>query len=223
MDVAFNNAGVEQLSTPAAELTESEWDRVLDTNLRGVFLSMKHQIPLMLEQGGGAIVNTSSGAGVKGFPGGAAHGASKFGVIGLTKTVVTGAWASVAPSPYIGLSQGTIRPHPARRPPAPDGATSCDLEASGRMRAVGWHACVRGQEVLPGPRPTARFGLAQATVPHVRVAPSHAAAPGAIPRSVRRTSSCPCSFRVTRTGVLISSKVGTDDGFVTKPTTHGAC
>ena len=46
---------------------------------------MKHEIPLMLEHGGGAIVNTSSGAGVKGFAGGAAYGASKFGVIGLTK------------------------------------------------------------------------------------------------------------------------------------------
>ncbi|MGH9229612.1 MAG: SDR family oxidoreductase [Acidimicrobiales bacterium] len=57
-----------------------------DTNLRGVFLCMKHEIPLMLEHGGGgAIVNTSSGAGVKGFAGGAAYGASKFGVIGLTK------------------------------------------------------------------------------------------------------------------------------------------
>jgi NAD(P)-dependent dehydrogenase (short-subunit alcohol dehydrogenase family) len=46
---------------------------------------MKHEIPLMLDHGGGAIINTSSGAGVKGFPGGAAYGASKFGVIGLTK------------------------------------------------------------------------------------------------------------------------------------------
>lgn len=46
---------------------------------------MKHEIPLMLDHGGGAIVNTSSGAGVKGFPGGAAYGASKFGVFGLTK------------------------------------------------------------------------------------------------------------------------------------------
>jgi len=85
IDIAFNNAGVEQPSTPAADITEADWDRVLDTNLRGVFLCMKHEIPLMLDHGGGAIVNTSSGAGVKGFPGGAAYGASKFGVIGLTK------------------------------------------------------------------------------------------------------------------------------------------
>jgi len=85
LDVAFNNAGVEQETKAAAEIAEEEWDRVLDTDLRGVFLCMKHQIPLMLEQGGGAIVNTSSGAGVKGFGGGAAYVAAKHGVVGLTR------------------------------------------------------------------------------------------------------------------------------------------
>ena len=85
LDVAFNNAGVEQKSSVMAELEEEEWDRVVDTDLRGVFLCMKHQIPLMLEQGDGVIVNTSSGAGVKGFQGGAAYVAAKQGVIGLTK------------------------------------------------------------------------------------------------------------------------------------------
>ena len=85
LDAAFNNAGVEQEQAAAGELAEEEWDRVVDTNLRGVFLCMKHQIPLMLEQGGGTIVNTSSGAGVKGFPMGAAYVAAKHGVIGLTK------------------------------------------------------------------------------------------------------------------------------------------
>jgi len=85
LDIAFNNAGVELRPTPIAEITEADFDRVVTTNLRGVFLCMKHEIPLMLKQGGGAIVNTSSGAGVTGFAGGAAYGASKFGVIGLTK------------------------------------------------------------------------------------------------------------------------------------------
>src|SRR5918993_1265715 len=85
LDVAFNNAGVEQEEAATGEIAEEEWDRVVDTNLRGVFLCMKHEIPLMLERGGGAIMNTSSGAGVRGFLGGAAYGASKFGVIGLTK------------------------------------------------------------------------------------------------------------------------------------------
>jgi NAD(P)-dependent dehydrogenase (short-subunit alcohol dehydrogenase family) len=85
LDVAFNNAGVEQEEAATAELAEEVWDRVIDIDLRGVFLCMKHEIPLMLEQGGGAIVNTSSGAGVKGFPMGAAYVAAKHGVIGLTR------------------------------------------------------------------------------------------------------------------------------------------
>ena len=86
LDVAFNNAGVEQEETATAELAEEVWDRVIDIDLRGVFLCMKHEIALMLEQGGGAIVNTSSGAGVKGFPNGAAYVAAKHGVIGLTRS-----------------------------------------------------------------------------------------------------------------------------------------
>jgi NAD(P)-dependent dehydrogenase (short-subunit alcohol dehydrogenase family) len=85
LDFAFNNAGVEQPITATAELTEKEWDRIVDINLRGVFLCMRHEIPVMLEQGGGVIVNTSSGAGVKGFAGQAAYCAAKHGVVGLTK------------------------------------------------------------------------------------------------------------------------------------------
>jgi NAD(P)-dependent dehydrogenase (short-subunit alcohol dehydrogenase family) len=54
LDFAFNNAGVEQTVTPAADLTEDEWDRIVDIDLRGVFLCMKYEIPLLLKQGGGA-------------------------------------------------------------------------------------------------------------------------------------------------------------------------
>jgi NAD(P)-dependent dehydrogenase (short-subunit alcohol dehydrogenase family) len=86
LDFAFNNAGAEQPVTAAADLTEGEWDRVAGVNLRGVFLCMKYEIPLMLRNGGGVIVNTSSGAGVKGFKGQAAYAAAKHGVIGLTKS-----------------------------------------------------------------------------------------------------------------------------------------
>src|SRR5439155_20207873 len=86
LDFAFNNAGVEQPITSAAEITEEEWDRIIRVNLRGVFLCLKHEIPLMLKQGCGAIVNTSSGAGVKGFKGQAAYAATKFGIVGLTKS-----------------------------------------------------------------------------------------------------------------------------------------
>ena len=85
IDIAFNNAGIEQRPTPAAELTEEQWHRVIDVNLRSVFVCMRHEIPLLLERGGGSIVNTSSGAGIKGFAGGAAYGAAKHGVIGLTR------------------------------------------------------------------------------------------------------------------------------------------
>jgi NAD(P)-dependent dehydrogenase (short-subunit alcohol dehydrogenase family) len=85
LDIAFNNAGSEQPITRTADITEQEWDRIVGINLRGVFLCMKHEIPLMLKQGGGAIVNASSGAGVKGFAGQAAYAAAKHGVIGLTK------------------------------------------------------------------------------------------------------------------------------------------
>ena len=85
LDFAFNNAGVEQPITATADLTEDEWDRIARINLRGVFLCMKYEIPLMLKNGGGVIVNTSSGAGVKGIKGQAAYCAAKHGVIGLTK------------------------------------------------------------------------------------------------------------------------------------------
>ena len=85
LDAAFNNAGIEQPAIATADLTDVLWDRIVATNLRGVFLCMKHQVPHMLKQGGGAIVNTSSGAGVKGFKGQAAYAASQFGVIGLSK------------------------------------------------------------------------------------------------------------------------------------------
>jgi NAD(P)-dependent dehydrogenase (short-subunit alcohol dehydrogenase family) len=85
LDFALNNAGVEQPLKAAADVSEKEWDRLIDVDLRGVFLCTKHEIPLMLKRGGGAIVNTSSGAGVKGIAGQAAYSAAKFGVIGLSK------------------------------------------------------------------------------------------------------------------------------------------
>lgn len=86
LDVAFNNAGIEQVITPAAEIAEEDWIRTIDVNLRGIFLCMKYEIPLMWATGGGAIVNMSSGAGVMGIAGQAAYAASKHGVIGLTKS-----------------------------------------------------------------------------------------------------------------------------------------
>lgn len=87
LDVAFNNAGVEQPVTPLGDLTEDEWDRVIRVNLRSVFLCMKYEIEHMLKNGtGGAIVNTSSGAGILAIRGQGAYCASKFGVNAITKT-----------------------------------------------------------------------------------------------------------------------------------------
>jgi NAD(P)-dependent dehydrogenase (short-subunit alcohol dehydrogenase family) len=86
LDLAFNNAGIEQPVKPTHEIGDDEWDRLIAVNLRGVFLAVKHEVELMLGHGGGAIVNTSSGAGVKGFAGQAAYAATKYGVIGLTKS-----------------------------------------------------------------------------------------------------------------------------------------
>jgi len=85
LDFAYNNAGVEQSAAATADLSVEEWNRQISVNLTGVFLCMKYQIPEILKQGGGSIVNTSSGAGIKGFPNSAAYCASKFGVIGLSK------------------------------------------------------------------------------------------------------------------------------------------
>lgn len=87
LDFAFNNAGIEQPVKPIVEVSDEEWDRLIAVNLRGVFLCMKQQIPAMLEHGGGVIVNTSSGAGVMGIAGQGAYAATKFGLIGLTKSV----------------------------------------------------------------------------------------------------------------------------------------
>ena len=86
LDYAFNNAGVEQQNASAAELEADEWDRVVGTNMRGLYLSLKYEIPLILKQGGGAIVNTSSGAGVIGIPNSLAYTGSKHGVIGMTRS-----------------------------------------------------------------------------------------------------------------------------------------
>jgi NAD(P)-dependent dehydrogenase (short-subunit alcohol dehydrogenase family) len=86
VDLAFNNAGIEGSVKPLADQTEANFDAVIDTNVKGVWLSMKYEIPRMLEQGIGAIVNSSSVAGVTGFPGIGIYAASKHAVIGLTKT-----------------------------------------------------------------------------------------------------------------------------------------
>lgn len=85
IDFAVNNAGVEQPRMDLGDIDTPEWNRLIGINLGGVFFSMKHELPVMLGQGGGVIVNIASGASVKGFPKQAAYCASKFGVVGLSK------------------------------------------------------------------------------------------------------------------------------------------
>ncbi|MFG2591349.1 glucose 1-dehydrogenase [Streptomyces sp. NPDC048438] len=87
LDAAFNNAGVEQPVQAAVDTAKDDWDRILGVSLTGAFLCTRAQVRQMLRQdGGGAIVNVSSGAGVKGFKGQAAYAAAKHGVIGFTRS-----------------------------------------------------------------------------------------------------------------------------------------
>ena len=86
LDIAFNNAGVLGSGAAMIDFTEDDWDDVMGINLKGVWLCMKHEIPAMIQAGGGAIVNTSSIAGLVGSQHSPAYAASKHGVVGLTKT-----------------------------------------------------------------------------------------------------------------------------------------
>lgn len=86
IDCAHNNAGISGVPGPIQDTSLEDWSSVIAINLTGVFLCMKYEIAQMLGQGGGAIVNTSSGAGVIGAPGLGHYTASKHGVLGLTKT-----------------------------------------------------------------------------------------------------------------------------------------
>src|SRR5262249_39234220 len=88
LDCAVNNAGIAgPRLTPVAELAEAQWDEVIGVNLKGVFLCLKHEIPALLANGGGAIVNVASIYGVKPSDmGHAAYSASKHGVVGLTQS-----------------------------------------------------------------------------------------------------------------------------------------
>ena len=86
VDYAFNNAGIEGERGNVQDCTPENWNRVIDINIKGVWLCMKYQIPQMLKQGKGAIVNCSSVAGIIGFAGSAPYVASKHAVVGLTKT-----------------------------------------------------------------------------------------------------------------------------------------
>lgn len=86
LDLAINNAGVLGSGASMIDFTEDDWDEVVGVNLKGVWLCMKHEVPAMMQSGGGAIVNVSSIAGLVGSQHSPAYAASKHGVVGLTKT-----------------------------------------------------------------------------------------------------------------------------------------
>ena len=86
IDVLVNNAGIVYFKS-IVDTTEEEWNKTIDTNLKGVFLFTKEVLPYMIENKSGVIVNVSSGAGKSGFPNLSAYCASKFGVIGFTESI----------------------------------------------------------------------------------------------------------------------------------------
>ncbi|UPM45219.1 SDR family NAD(P)-dependent oxidoreductase [Halocatena salina] len=87
LDFAHNNAGILTSFEDVTDVDEAAWDRLLDINLKGVWTCLRAELPVMVEHGGGAIVNTASESGLVGMPGLASYSASKHGVVGLTKTV----------------------------------------------------------------------------------------------------------------------------------------
>lgn len=86
LDCAFNNAGIMEENAKLADVPEDMWDRIIGVNLKGVFLCMKYQLPVMVAQGGGSIINTSSVCAARILPNCASYTASKFGVVGLTRS-----------------------------------------------------------------------------------------------------------------------------------------
>jgi NAD(P)-dependent dehydrogenase (short-subunit alcohol dehydrogenase family) len=86
LDCAFNNAGIEQGVVPLTEVSEELFDRLFDINVKGVYLCMKHQLPVMVKQGGGVIVNTSSTAGVLSIRNQGSYCATKYAVVALSKS-----------------------------------------------------------------------------------------------------------------------------------------
>jgi NAD(P)-dependent dehydrogenase (short-subunit alcohol dehydrogenase family) len=89
IDAFFNNAGIEGRLGPIDEYDEAEFDKIIAVNLKGIFLGLRHVLPVMLQQGRGAVVNTGSIASERGLAGACAYNASKHGVIGLTRTAAS--------------------------------------------------------------------------------------------------------------------------------------
>ena len=87
IDILVNNAGIGSFSGPLHEMTPEQWEKLLNTNLRGVFYCVRSFVPMMIRAGGGHIVNISSLAGKNALPNGAAYAASKWGLNGLSYSI----------------------------------------------------------------------------------------------------------------------------------------
>lgn len=107
IEIAINNAGVETRLGPVQEASDEEFERVMGINVRGTWLALKHEIPHMLQHGGGSIVNTASTAGVTGIAGVALYTASKHAIVGLTK-------ATALELAQSGIRVNAVAPGPVR-------------------------------------------------------------------------------------------------------------
>jgi NAD(P)-dependent dehydrogenase (short-subunit alcohol dehydrogenase family) len=134
VDIAFNNAGggpdgVTIPFSPLSDLAEADWGSVVDTNLKGVFLCMKHELRQMREQGSGVIVNTSSTAGLCVKPGFAAYSPSKAAIVTLSKV-------AALENKDKGIRVNVVAPGPTRDTGMSDRMLSCLEEGEGPPRAL---------------------------------------------------------------------------------------
>ncbi len=121
IDGAFNNAGLVMAGLAFQDLSEADWDRVLNVNLKGVFLCMKHEIIAMRRTGGGAIVNNSSTQGMLGTPNAADYCGSKHGVLGATRSAACEAAVT-------GVRVNAVMPGMIDTPPVQDFLTNDDYK-----------------------------------------------------------------------------------------------
>lgn len=165
LDVMYNNAGVFPRTGYLAEISDAEYDTVLDINLRGAFLGMRHAIPRMIERGGGSIISTSSVSALQGYKLGSVYCASKAAIIGLTRAaaveyadkkirvnaILPGLTATPQAFAHPSLQAPTheerlalfAQAQPLRRPGLPE-----DIAKTALWLASDWSDWITGQEII---------------------------------------------------------------------------